>query len=136
MVVLTRMNRILIHLPLLLAACVTRSQMRSLPSDAGVEGVHKADFEKVRQAGRDALGELEFGIKEDHELDDSTWHLLATQGLGSGTMGRLVRVRIEKSEEEVSVRVAIRSKTDTDAAAVADLAIEKDLLDRIAKRLQ
>ena len=136
MVALTRMNRILIALPLLLAACVTRSRMRSLPSDAGLQGIHKAEFEKVRQASRDALGELEFGIKEDHDLDESTWHILATQGLGSGTMGRLVRIRIEKGEEEVSVRVAIRSKTDTSAASATDQAIARDILEKITKRLQ
>ena len=136
MVALRIMVRILIALPLLLSACVTRSQMRSLPSDAGIQAIHEADFEKVRKASRDALGELEFGIKDDHDLDESTWQILATQGLGSGTMGRLVRIRIEKGEEEMSVRVVVRSKADTSAAAAADEAIERDLMVKITRLLQ
>ena len=130
------MKRLLIALPFLLSACVTRSQMRSLPSDAGLQAVHKAKFEKVRQASRDALGEMAFGIKDDHDLDESTWQILATQGLSGGTVGRLVRVRIEKREEDVSVRVAVRSKTETSGATAADEAIAKDLLEKIDKRLQ
>jgi hypothetical protein len=119
-------------LPLLLAACATRAEMRSLPSDAGTKGVYAATFEKVRLAAQDSTGELGFKIKEQYGTDDHTY--IASQGLSTGTSGRYVRVRVVKGDE-IAVYVAVRSKAESREAMQTDELIEKDVHKRIAARL-
>lgn len=123
-------------LPLLLplfAACATKAEMRSLPSDAGTKAVYKAAFEKVRLAAQDSTGEIGFKIKEQYGSDDFTF--IASQGLSSASSGRYVRVRIVKGDE-VTVYVAIRSKAESREAAQTDDLIEKDIQKKIAARLE
>lgn len=122
---------ILLALPLF-AACATRAEMRSLPSDAGTKAVYKDSFEKVRLAAQDSTGELGFKIKEQYGADEHVY--IASQGLSTGTSGRYVRVRITKGPE-TAVFVAVRSKAESREAAQTDELIEKDIHKRIAGRL-
>lgn len=118
-----------------LAACQTRTDLKSAPSDDGVAATYAADFDTARRAARDALGEASFGIREDKEWDGG-WRIIASQGLTSGTFGRIARVLVQRgSETETVVRVLVRSKLDTRDAVSADQALSEDLQKKIAARL-
>lgn len=125
---------ILAALPLL-AACVTRSEMRSLPSDAGTKAVYQGAFEKVRLAAQDSTGEIGFTIKEQSPGSSVEHWYIGSQGLSSGTSGRFVRVRLVKGDDGIAVFVAVRSKSESREAAQTDELIEKDVHKRIAGRL-
>jgi len=128
------MKKILFFLWPILASCATKSEMRSLPSDAGSKGVFKESMEKVRLAAQDSTGELGFKIKEQTSSDLEASYI-ASQGLSSGGGGRYVRVRVARNGGEVLVYVAVRSKAESREAAQTDELIEKDILKRIGNRL-
>src|SRR6185503_10534646 len=50
-----------------LAGCATKKYMMSRPLDAGVKGVYKAPFDKVRRAAQDALAERGFHFDRDKD---------------------------------------------------------------------
>ncbi|NJN40403.1 MAG: hypothetical protein HC807_05580 [Gammaproteobacteria bacterium] len=71
----------------LLAACATKSEMRSLPSDAGVKGVYAQPFDVVKRAALDSSGELGFNLPYDspsamrdfarrYGINDPSWEFL------------------------------------------------------------
>jgi hypothetical protein len=128
-------------LPLLLAlvlavpGCVTRKQVASRPSDAGIKSVHKQDFDKVKRAALDAVGELHFEVKEQEWADEYRYRIIASQGLSGGSTGRYVRVMIEKGEAERTVYILVEAKTNTQDATVVDGVIAQDLQKRLAARL-
>lgn len=132
------MKKLLLGLPLLLAACATKGEMRSLPSDAGTKGVYKASFDKVRLAAQDTSAELGFEIKPKETISlDTEVRLLASQGITSGGTGRYLRIRIAKGEgDEVAVYAVIRSKTESNEARMTDDLIEKDYHKKLAARLE
>ncbi len=121
------------------AGCATRSEIRSLPMDAGVARTYEKPFDRVRLACRDALGELAFNIKEGEKdtgfIDENHYRIIATQGLAAGTMGRIARVMIENQKSQCAVWVVVRSKVESREAEPADQAIAEDLHKRIAARL-
>lgn len=121
------------------AGCATRSEIRSLPMDAGVARTYPKPFDRVRMACRDALGELAFSIKEGEKdtgfIDESHYRIIATQGLAAGTMGRIARIMIENQKSQCSVWIVVRSKVESREAEPADQAIAEDLHKRIAARL-
>ena len=120
-------------LPLLLGACQTRAAIRNAPSDAGIAASYAGDFDRVKQASRDAVAEASFTVREDGAWDKA-WRIVATQGLSSGTVGRMVRVVLQPGMP-VGVHVLVRSKVDTREAEVADDALAQDIHKRIAARL-
>ena len=124
----------------LVAGCATGKKVRNMPSDAGVERTYKADFEKTQQAGRDAMSEGGFTIrdasKDDKAMGEGLWHLQGSQGLKANTVGRYARLRIQKREKDVSIRVLIVSKVDSTDAALGDTAIANALHEGIARRLK
>jgi hypothetical protein len=126
-------------LALAAAACATRSEIRSLPMDAGVARTYDKPFDRVRLACRDALGELAFNIKEGEQdtgfIDETHYRIIATQGLAAGTMGRIARIMIENQKSQCAVWVVVRSKVESREAEPADQAIAEDLHKRIAARL-
>ena len=132
------MKQLLIAVPLLLAACATKGEMLSLPSDAGTKAVYKAPFEKVRLAAQDTSGELDFEIKpKETTTTDAEVRFLSSQGISSGTSGRYLRVRVVKGEgDEVTVFAVIRSKTESSEARMTDDLIEKDFHKKVAARLE
>ena len=132
------MKKTLLALPLLLAACATKGEMRSLPSDAGTKGVYKASFEKVRLAAQDTSGELGFEIKPKETVStDTEVRMLSSQGVTSGGTGRYLRIRVAKGEgDEVAVYAVIRSKAETNEARMTDDLIEKDFQKKLAARLE
>jgi hypothetical protein len=131
------MRNTFIALPLLLAACATKGEMRNLPSDAGTKDSYSAGWDKIRLAAQDTCAELGFEIKPKETLAlETEVRLLASQGLSSGTGGRYLRVRLVKGEgAEVAVYVAIRSKVDSSDARKVDDLMEKDFQKKLAARL-
>jgi hypothetical protein len=122
--------------PLVLqTGCATRSKVKNQPSDAGVAATYQAPFAKVKVAARDALAELDFAVREEGILDDHDWRIVASQGITSGTLGRIVRVILEDAGGRVVVRVLVESKLDTDSTSAADGAIADSVHKRIAARL-
>lgn len=130
---------LLLSFVLALSGCATRSEIRSLPMDAGVARTYAKPFDRVRMACRDALGELAFNIKEGEKdtgwIDESHYRIIATQGLAAGTMGRIARIMIENQKSQCSVWIVVRSKVESREAEPADQAIAEDLHKRIAARL-
>jgi hypothetical protein len=130
------MKHLTLALPLLLlAACTTKKEMLSLPSDTGVKGTYKEPFEQVKKAALDALAELGFKHNKDIPSDEFTFQVLYSQGLSTGTAGRYVRVTITKGDTERVVYFAVRSKTESDEARKLDEVLAKDLHARTATRL-
>lgn len=125
---------VLVLLPLCLAACATKSEMRTLPSDAGTKAVYKESYEKVRLAAQDSTAELGFKVnpKDQSLASESEYWYIGSQGIGSGN--RYVRVRLVKGAE-TTVFVALRSKAESREATQTDELIEKDIHKRIAARL-
>jgi hypothetical protein len=123
----------LLLLPLL-CACATKSEVRSLPSDAGVKAVYNEPYDKVRLACQDSTAELGFKVnpKDQSMGSESEYWYIGSQGGLSGS--RYVRVRLVKGPE-TTVYVAVRSKAESREAVQTDELIEKDLHKRIAGRL-
>ncbi len=118
-----------------LAGCTTRSEVRNLPSDAGSLVVYKAPFEKTRTAARDALAEAGFSVKDDM-ADGAKWRLLASQGLGAGTVGRIARVMLENRRNETAVWVLVRGKVESKEAGTTDDALASEIHRKLAARLK
>ena len=57
------------------AGCMSRNKMRNLPSDAGLQHVYKADFEKARMAARDGLTGAGFNLHDDVSLSEGVWRM-------------------------------------------------------------
>lgn len=120
---------------LLMAACTTRNDVRSMPSDSGVRAEYGADLDRTRLAARDALGEMRFTIRDDESLAPHLWRILATHGLNDGTLGRIARIMIDHQGSRAMVHVVVESKLETDAARAEESALAQDLQKRIAARL-
>lgn len=131
------MVRAIVTVPLLLlVGCATRSEVRSLPSDAGTRATYKADFDLVRLACQDVAADLGFTVQPKETIAMATEvRFLATQGLASGTGGRLLRVRIAREPAGIGVFAVVRSKVDTGDTRWTDGLIEKDFQQRVADRL-
>jgi hypothetical protein len=133
------MKMLLRPLPLVLAlafsGCVTKKQIASRPSDAGIKSVHKQDFDRVKRAALDAIGELHFEVKEETWADEYRYRIIGSQGLSGGTTGRLVRIMIEKGDSERTVHILVEAKTTTQDATVIDGVIAQDLQKKLAARL-
>ena len=110
-------------------ACATKSEVRSLPSDAGTKVMYKEAYDKVRLAAQDSTAELGFKV---NPKDQSLASEIEYWYIGSG--GRYVRVRLMKGAE-TAVFVAVRSKAESREAMQTDDLIEKDIHKRIAGRL-
>src|SRR5262245_46631780 len=86
----------------LLPACATRSELRNMPSDAGVLKTYTAPFDKAKIACRDSLSELGFKIKDGEKdsgpVTDKVHRLIASQGISTGTVGRFARIMIEDQQ--------------------------------------
>ena len=123
---------------LLAAGCATRSEIRMLPSDTGTKAVYRSSPDRVRLACMDTAGELGFKIKEQTGAEtDHTF--IASQGLSSGSSGRYLRVRLARGDGdagEMKVFVVVRSKVESKETAHTDALMEKDIQQRIAKRLE
>jgi hypothetical protein len=123
----------------LLPACATRSELRSMPSDAGIAKTYTATFDKAKLACRDALGELGFRIKEGEKdtgpVTETVYRVIGSQGISSGTVGRYARILIEDAQGTCVVRVLVQSKAESRENAQIDPLIAEDLHKRIAARL-
>jgi len=125
---------------LALAACATRSELRSLPSDAGIARSYTGSFDKVKLACRDALGQLKLSIKEGEKdtgpLTETTYRIIASQGISTGTVGRYARILIEDQKGTCVVRILVRSKAESQTNDQLDPIIAEDLHKRIAALLK
>jgi FAD/FMN-containing dehydrogenase len=128
--------RLLVLSTLIAAGCQTRNKVRQAPSDAGVAATYAAPLGRVHTASRDAIAEMGFTVREDEGTDATGWRILASQGLSSGTLGRITRVVLEQQSATATVvRVLVESKLDTQEAAAADNAMANELQRKIAGRL-
>jgi hypothetical protein len=117
-----------------LGGCVTRKAISSRPSDAGVKAVFAEDFDKVKRAAFDAMGDLAFEVKEEGWADTYLYRIVGSQGLSSGTAGRLVRIMIEKGEKERTAWILVETKLASSSSPI-DETIARDLQKRLAARL-
>ncbi len=129
------LNVALVLALLLPAGCVTKKQIAGRPSDAGIKVVYPQDFAKVKRAALDALGELAFEVKEDKWADEYRYQIIASQGLTTGTPGRLVRILIEKGEKERTTYILVESRAGSQDSATIDDAIARDLHRKMDVRL-
>lgn len=133
---MNKLNIVLALALLLPAGCVTKKQIAGRPSDAGIKVVYPQDFAKVKRAALDALGELAFDLKEDKWADEYRYQIIASQGLTTGTAGRLVRILIEKGEKERTTYILVESRAGNQDASPVDDAIARDLHRKMDIRLK
>jgi len=120
----------------LLPACATRGSVTSQPANAGVQAFHPAAIDKVMIAARDALKESAFKIDSEAIHDKTGWCIIAKQGLGSGTLGRAVRVILQPAEaQQTSVWVLVESASGGRAAGIEEDALAREIQHLIGKRI-
>ena len=129
------MKKSLIALLPLLTACATKSEVLNLPPDSGVKAVYKESYEKVKIAAQHTALELGFKQKQEGMKDEHTYYFYSSQGIGSGTGGRHLRVIIPAGEAERAVYILVRSKTESNDNHRTDDLIAQDMHKRIATRL-
>jgi len=119
----------------LLSGCATKSEVRNMPSDAGLANSYAVSMDKAKLACKDTLGELGYSVKDDVAHAAGWWRILGSQGLSSGGTGRIIRFMIEDKRDSVVVRVVVQSRVDTAEARAADAAIAEDVHKRAAARM-
>jgi hypothetical protein len=133
------MRRRALAVPLLaLAACATRSDVDSLPSDAGIPKTYAFPFEKVLPACENSLAELGFKKVEKYtrSIAAQRFRLLSSQGVTGESSGRFARIDIENQNTQCTVWVVLLSKVKSREAEAVENAIAEDLHKRIAARLK
>ena len=122
-----------------LAGCATKKYMMSRPLDAGVKGVYKAPFDKVRRAAQDALAERGFHFDRDKDekwLETDHAHMInSSKGLSAGSTGQYARIVINKTESEQTVFVLVESKAASRDSNAADEDVAKGVHAAIEKRV-
>jgi len=121
---------------LMLAACASGPSVTTAPPDSGERGVYKATFDRVRTAARDALTASDFSVDEDKRLDQVDWQIVASQGLGSGTLGRRVRLTFRDRKDGIEVWVLVDSKASGKAGDLETNAIAAQIHREMAARLK
>lgn len=129
------MRKTLIAILPLLAACATRSEVENLPPDSGVKAIYKESYDKVKLAAQHTALELGFKLKKEGMKDEHTYFFLSSQGLGTGSSGRYLRVVIPTGEAERAVYVLVRSKAESVENQRMDDLLAQDLHKKIAARL-
>ncbi len=119
----------------LLAACATKGEVKMLPPDAGVKAVYKESYEKVKLAAQHTALELGFKQKEEGMKDEHTYYFLSSQGMGTGSSGRYLRIIIPSGEAERAVYVVVRSKAESVENQRMDDLLAQDIHKKIAARL-
>lgn len=121
---------------LVLSACASGPSVTTAPPDSGERAVYKASFDRVRTAARDALTASDFSIDEDRRLDQVDWQLVASQGIGSGTLGRRARLTFRDRKDGVEVWVLVESKASGKAGDLESNAIAAQIQREMAARLK
>ena len=130
------MQRVLISLLLLTAACATVGGLRNEPLDLGVSRRFAVPFDSVMAVVADAVVASGLNLKESQCYDESTCMVIGTVGLSigaSGNMGSMARVVVEAAGETTIVRVVSRRRIGSQEAAKEDYSPE--ILSQIAVRL-
>ena len=122
-----------------LVGCVTKREMRELPSDAGNTATYDAPFSKVKRSCEDTMAGDSWKRSESEKdtrfVESKVYQIIATQNLSSGTAGWRLRIRIEDKGSQCTVRVAVRSKVDSRENENAENLLAEDLQKKIAARL-
>jgi hypothetical protein len=121
---------------LALAACSSGPSVTTAPPDSGEKATYKTSFERVRTAALDALRASDFSIDEDKRLEQVDWTIVASQGLGSGTLGRRVRLTLRDRKEGIEVWVLVDSSASGKAGDMETNAIAAQIQREIATRLK
>ena len=123
----------------LLAACVTKREMRDLPSDAGAAKTYDAPIDKVKRACEDVMAADSWTTnesdKDTHYVEPKVYQIIGAQNLSSGTAGWRLRIRIEDQGNQCTVRVVVRNKIDSREAGNTETVLAEDLQKKIAARL-
>ncbi len=129
------MRKTLIAILPLLAACATKSEVKMLPPDSGVKAVYKESFEKVKLAAQHTALELGFKMKEEGMKDEHSYYFLSSQGMGTGSSGRYLRITIPAGEAERAVYVVVRSKAESVDNQRMDELLAQDIHKKMGARL-
>ncbi len=133
------MKPILFFAALGLVGCVTKREMRELPSDIGSTATYDAPFEKVKRSCEDTMAtdawKRSESDKDTRFVEPKVYQIIGTQNLSSGTAGWRVRIRIEDKGSQCTVRVAVRSKIESRENENTENLLAEDLQKKIAARL-
>lgn len=133
------MRRLFFVAVLGLAACVTKREMRDLPSDAGNMKTYDAPFNKVKLACEDTMSadywKKSDSDKDTHYLAPKLYQIIGTQNISSGTAGWRLRIRIEDQGAQCTVRVVVRSKVESHEAGNTENVLAEDLQKKIGARI-
>lgn len=133
------MRRFSVVAILALAACVSKREMRDLPSDAGIAKTYDAPFDKVKLACEDTLAgdywKKSDSDKDTHFVATKIYQIIATQNLASASAGWRARVRVEDQGAQCTVRVVVRSKVDSRETVNTENVLAEDLQKKIAARI-
>ena len=122
-----------------LLGCVTKREMRELPSDTGNAATYDAPFDKVRRSCEDTMAADSWkrsqNEKDTRFVEAKVYQIIGTQNLSSGTAGWRVRIRIEDKGSQCIVRVIVRSKIESHENENAETLLAEDLQKKIAERV-
>lgn len=115
--------------------CATTDSLRNSSISEGVPRTFNTEFERVLKASRESVVEVGLNIEDAYQANDHTWVILAKKPTSAWSWGELVRVVVEKNNEnETIVRVLTKRKLATNVTAKGDYS--NSILSNIALKLQ